>query len=367
MHNRGFWSYDSTSRENSRKYHNACQDLLKGRFSNHGDFSIFFDHHPRTGITPGREWGRALVESLSQTMVFFWWQSERWFTRAACRFEYDVFEAQVDAIADHFSVDRARLRETLMVPIRWDNLDENEWAEMPSDVRSRFEMPFKTRQVEQTLNLHDAYRRGAGSIEDPWSACKGPCDRTVENMRTFFPSLEPLFAFVATPRKDFINRWLSEFRARKIDEVELRPDAKVTSGDPGHLRLETLPALRLDLISLPNSDGPPIAAATRPLDPAQVARLGLELMARRDAAGNYLWSDSDARAIAAHLPYYSLALPSAREAEVMRDCARDYGAQRPGSFKLPARFWTGEQLEEGIEGRYPLVVLKPHGSHHGRT
>ena len=77
----GFWSYERGSEKfGAAEYHENMQDLLLGQNPTNG-VDLFRDRE----IEGGHYFNRKIVDALSKSVLFFWYQTPAWINSDWCR------------------------------------------------------------------------------------------------------------------------------------------------------------------------------------------------------------------------------------------------------------------------------------------
>lgn len=131
----GFWSYSRAQEDASGRLLKVVQGSLREAFGRHPEVEIFRD----VNQAPGTHWPKELVSAIRRSVLFFWLQSPRYLDSELCRFELEMFQAQVSRIAHHFGVpgNAELLFEHWIVPIRWQNDHEANWPSRRSNPATR--------------------------------------------------------------------------------------------------------------------------------------------------------------------------------------------------------------------------------------
>jgi hypothetical protein len=127
----GFWSYARELADASGQLQGILEESLRGALGRAPEVRIFRDVNQEDGT----HWRQELVRGIRRSVLFFWLQSPSHLNSPACRFELEMFRAQVARIAGYFGVPAhgGRLFEHWMVPIRWQDVHDNMWPLLRSD------------------------------------------------------------------------------------------------------------------------------------------------------------------------------------------------------------------------------------------
>lgn len=231
---RCFWSYSRTSADlGAFEYCQSMQASLQEELGLIADVSIFFDTTRETGVPSGADWSETIIRSISQTALFFWFQSPRWLSRPNCRFELDMFSASVDDIAKEFSttahpIDPKKLLARLITPVRWADVTDGEWDLLPDTIRGRYEHLWKSMHVADALNIPARHKRHLVTDNVPRRNCEAVKHLIKMDLLNAIPSLgskiAPLLQFLQSNREEFVRRWLEEFEDRNLFDLRNKRD-----------------------------------------------------------------------------------------------------------------------------------------------
>lgn len=332
---------------------------------------IFRDTAPN-GLASGEDWRRGIVQAVARSTLFFWVQSPRWLHRAVCRFEFESFRDRVHRAAALLAPQDPEaafddLWSALVVPIRWLDVDDDQWRAVPEPARGALARDWQRMNVVPSLLLPEFRRRHqfAGDVYalacvDAAAAIRARIAAVFESHRTSWRGWCDLLASDARP---FEDSWLDEFSRRWAAEsgepsgpaapafvylsLAARQAELAQRHTSGKTRLER-PELGLTLVLLPRDDDRTSAfwCASAPVANRHARtwalRFGPLFRAEPGAAGALSWSREAIEALRPALRDEGLDIPGVDQAaDLVKTLATDREAvHRLGVQSVPRGFWT---------------------------
>ncbi|WP_284620545.1 hypothetical protein [Aquabacterium humicola] len=365
-----FWSYSRTTElQGTDALHAAMEASLEEAIAPM-PLRIFRDS-AANGLASGEDWRRGIVQAVARSTLLFWVQSPRWLHRPVCRLEFEAFRDRVRRAAAVLKPHDPQaafedLWSALVVPIRWLDVDEDQWRDVPDPARRALARDWQRMNVVPSLMLPEFRRRhqSAGSVYalacvDAAAAIRARVAAVFEAHQT---SWRGWCDVLATDARAFEDAWLDEFSRRASEGGESSGQDAPAFGDlslatrqaelarryaGGKTRLER-PELGLTLVLLPRDDDRMSAfwCASAPVANRHARtwarRFGTLFSAEPGAAGALTWSREAIEALRPALRDEGLDIPSVGEAAgLVKTLAVDRGAvHRLGLQSVPRGFWT---------------------------
>lgn len=358
--------------------HAAMQNTLADGLGAICDVWIFRDGDHDTGMGHGHDWKRSIVANLAGSMLFFWNQTPRWVESAYCRFEMDVFRANVVRLARRFStpsgpIDPERLFERLVIPIRHMDMDVHQWAAQPADTVAQVRPLWRRTNIFRELDLSKGDCR-ASDIPLRCLAAEAHIRRDIFAAVPEHVSLPELLDFLATEDRSFIHEWSRRFPA---DEGAVLPPAMPELSRQGHLaRLRTGGRLHDEdaslglnyfLVPLNDAGTEGFWASARPLGNPLAARISAMLPeAQRPRVapdGQLVWSAAAVARIRDMLVLAGTDIPGAAQAAALQGLDPTVRCKM-GWLSPPRRFWFASpdgaiEPAEPAGRALPVMLARP--------
>jgi hypothetical protein len=377
----GFWSYAREQETASGRLQDALQRSLREALGRNPEVEILRD----SKIPNGHDWQAWIVRSIARSVLFFWLQSPSSFASPICRFELEMFRAQVTRIARRFStttaqIDDERLLEHWLVPIRWEEMDARQWDRMKnSPETTELAKLWHKQQIRYDFNMAMS-GVSEESIREHSKAMASPIRTSLFNSVELLTgqTLDSLLEFVAEENSAFIATWLARFPSQETAGSALSGAAAhqrrladaLTGGTTGWPLHEM--GMDFFLVPLDKASRPGFWAGTAPLGEPMATRIREQLaVGRRGRNGHALWPADAVPAIADALRRsYGLDLPDPVEAAALRDIAMQgtTACAQLGWIRPVGNFWLRACPESSVvmpatphQGDLPLLLVKQLG------
>lgn len=353
-----FWSYSrELAGHGASDYCKAMQAALNDALSAQGGVHIFQDIDRERGIHGGARWDHTIVDAVSSSVLFFWFQSPRWFSRPVCLFELRAFQDRVSRIAARFQVDPDTLLEQLISPIRGADVIAADWNTQRLAPAREFREFFERTNVEASLYLPMLRNARPGGEINASESCMAAAPGIKTRLLAAIPELgqriDPLLDFIEEDRAAFTRKWMAEAKRLDLLGLEAKADkedaaksapARVGSIEPRGRDRKRFAALGLDVMLVTQPER--FWLTETALRAASVQFMAPATPLAADRSGRALWPWSAIPAILDNLRSHDLHLPNPGQAAAIASLAAlPLADQRAlGLGSLPPRFWV---LEDG--------------------
>jgi hypothetical protein len=370
----GFWSYAREQGATSARLHEALERSLREALGRNPELEILHD----VKIPVGHDFRAEIVRSIARSILFFWLQSPSSLASPVCRFEFEMFRAQVARIARCFSttasVDAERLWRCWLVPIRWEDMDPRQWDRM-GNAPETVELAnlWRDTQISDDFNIAKS-RVSEERIREHGKAMAAPIRSKLFTAMELLTgqTLDSLLAFVAEEDSKFIATWLARFpfseKAHRALSSAVSPQRRLADARTGGRTRCTQLDFNMDffLVPLDKAGNRGFWASVAPLGEPWAAQFRKQLSTgRRGPNGHALWPADAVPLIADTLRACGLDLPDPIDAAALLEIAMHgpTACAQLGWITPVRNFWSRSKSGDVAaaaphQGDLPILLVK---------